>query len=175
MASNREIELVVMEADIYDYWTGYASISKRIMDQLNIVSGGIIEIVGKRNTFARVHPLIYDDGRPIIRINPIIRRNAGVSIGDTVKVHPASLKPASKVTLAPLDFRIPEDLLHYAIRVKVLAEEGIPVNSGDIIQVPMRFNSIASVIVVSIAPDPLGIITDATEIIIRSEPVFIDW
>jgi len=104
MASNREIELMVMEADIYGYLIGHASISKRIMDQLNIVSGGIIEIVGKRNTFAIVCPLTYDDSRTIIRIDGIIRRNAGVSIGDTVKVHPASLKPASKVTLAPLGY-----------------------------------------------------------------------
>jgi transitional endoplasmic reticulum ATPase len=152
--------------------------SGRIMDQLNIVPGGIIEIVGKRNTFAKVYPFTYDDSRPIIRINCVIMRNAGVSIGDTVKVRPASLKPASKVTLAPLDFRIPEDLLYHAIRAKVLTEPiisgGIPVNSGDIIQVPMRLNTIINVIVVSIAPDSLGIITDATEITIRSEPVFVD-
>jgi hypothetical protein len=39
----------------------------------------------------------------------------------------------------------------------------------------MRLNTIINVIVVSIAPNPLGIITDATEITIRSEPVFVDW
>jgi len=173
MASNREIELVVMEAEPDKVGTGYASMSRRIMSQLNIVPGDIIEIVGKRNTFAIAWPLRFDDNRTIIRIDGIIRRNAGVSIGDTVKVHPASLKPASKVTLAPLDSRIPEDLLHHArsrIYERALSQS-IPVNRGDIIQVPVGLGGRINLMVVSIAPGPSGIITDATEITIRSEPV----
>jgi len=173
MASNREIELVVMEAEPDKVGTGYASMSRRIMGQLNIVPGDIIEIVGKRNTFAIAWPLRFDDNRTIIRIDGIIRRNAGVSICDTVKVHPASLKPASKVTLAPLDSRIPEDLLHHArsrIYERALSQS-IPVNRGDIIQVPVGLGGRINLMVVSIAPGPSGIITDATEITIRSEPV----
>ncbi len=173
MASNREIELVVMEAEPDKVGTGYASMSRRIMGQLNIVPGDIIEIVGKRNTYAIAWPLRFDDNRTIIRIDGIIRRNAGVSIGDTVKVHPASLKPAAKVTLAPLDSRIPEDLLHHArsrIYERALSQS-IPVNRGDIIQVPVGLGGRINLMVVSIAPGPSGIITDATEITIRSEPV----
>ncbi len=170
---DRRVELLVREAEQDKVGTGYASISRRIMRVLGIKPGDIIEIEGKKKTYAIAWPLRYDDGSSIIKIDGIIRKNAGVSLGEIVVVRPANLKRATRVVLAPLQATIYPDManqIRYRIYERV-ATQAIPVSRGDIIQVPVGLGGRIELVAVSVVPGPSGIIDEGTEVIVRHEPV----
>src|SRR5437867_6934831 len=79
------------------------------MDSLSASTGDVIEIRGKRRTVAKCLPLYpSDEGKGIIRVDGLVRNNAGVAIGDTVVVRKIKAVPAEKVIVAPLE-SIPPD------------------------------------------------------------------
>src|SRR2546425_11396939 len=43
-----------------------------------------------------------DEGKGIIRIDGLVRRNVGVSLGDKVEVRKAEVLPAERITIAPI-------------------------------------------------------------------------
>src|SRR5512133_1944564 len=85
-----------------DSGRGFARLPDRLMDQLGLVEGDVIEIVGKRTTAARaIRPYGEDEGIDIIRLDGLQRANAGVGSGDFVEVSKAESKVATKVVFAP--------------------------------------------------------------------------
>jgi transitional endoplasmic reticulum ATPase len=57
------------------------------MDSLSASTGDVIEIGGKRRTVAKCLPLYpSDEGKGVIRVDGLVRNNAGVAIGDTVEI-----------------------------------------------------------------------------------------
>jgi len=104
MASEREegLRLKVAEAHQQDVGKGIARISSQHMAALGVAAGEPIEIKGHRATGAIAAPAYPpDEGLDIIRIDGLIRSNAGVGIGDTVEVRKATWQEATQVTLAP--------------------------------------------------------------------------
>ena len=102
------------------------------MDGLHASTGDVIEIKGKRRTVAKCLPLYpSDEGRGMIRIDGLIRNNAGVAIGDMVVVKKVKAPPAEKVVVAPLEAVPPIDERYLAD-----ALEGIPVTKGDNVMIP---------------------------------------
>ncbi len=72
-----------------------------------------------------------DEGRGIVRIDGLIRNNAGVAIGDVVAVKKVKAPPAEKVVVAPLEAVPPIDERYLAD-----ALESVPVTKGDNIMIP---------------------------------------
>jgi transitional endoplasmic reticulum ATPase len=102
------------------------------MDSLSASTGDVIEIRGKRRTVAKCLPLYpSDEGKGIIRVDGLVRNNAGVAIGDTVVVRKIKAVPAEKVIVAPLE-TIP------SIDERYLADalESVPLIKGDNVMVP---------------------------------------
>ncbi len=100
----KQIKLTVAEAVQMDVGRGIARIPGNIMNELNIESGDVIEIKGKTKAVAtawRSRP--EDEGLDIIRIDGIIRFNAGASIGEEVLVSLTEWEDALSVTLAPVE------------------------------------------------------------------------
>lgn len=97
-----EVKLKVAEALQHDVGRGIARIAAQYLEQIGVSPGEPVEIEGQRLTGA-VAALAYqaDAGLDIVRIDGLIRTNAGVSVGDTVTVRKAKWKPANHVTLAP--------------------------------------------------------------------------
>ncbi|HDD72157.1 MAG TPA: AAA family ATPase, partial [Candidatus Bathyarchaeota archaeon] len=95
----KEVQLRVAEArQQRDVGRGIARIDSRVMDEIGVTVGDIIEIEGKRKTAARVWPAYPEDrGLDIIRIDGWIRKNCGASLNDYVKVRKAEAKEASYV------------------------------------------------------------------------------
>ena len=82
---------------------GVARIDYDSMDSFSASTGDVIEIRGKRRTVAKCLPLYpSDEGKGIIRVDGLVRNNAGVAIGDTVVVRKIKAIPAEKVIVAPL-------------------------------------------------------------------------
>ncbi len=167
------VQLTVMDAEPDKVGTPYVSISREVMNELGLVPGDVVEIIGKKTTYALVYPLKHDYDRSIIRMDSTIRKNAKVMLGDIVTIRPAKLKHANKVVLAPVAQALPPDILHYAkSRLKhTYFYNPRPVSKGDVINVPIGLGNVFSFIVVSVSPGPSGIVDENTEITIREEPV----
>ena len=102
------------------------------MDALDASTGDVIEIRGKRRTVAKCLPLYpSDEGRGIVRIDGLIRNNAGVAIGDMVIVRKVKAPPAEKVVVAPLEAVPPIDERYLADTL-----ESVPVTKGDNVMIP---------------------------------------
>jgi transitional endoplasmic reticulum ATPase len=126
------VTLKVMEAYTRDVGRGVARVDYEVMDMLNLQSGDVIEIKGKRRTVAKVLPLYpTDEGRGIIRIDGLIRSNAGVAIGDNVTVRKVKAVPAERIVISPM-----EEVPYIDERYITDALEGLPVVKGDNIIVP---------------------------------------
>ncbi|MEM2902390.1 MAG: CDC48 family AAA ATPase [Candidatus Bathyarchaeia archaeon] len=99
-----EVTLRVKDAERRDVGRGIARIDPQAAEKLQLVSGDVIEITGKRKTYAISwpgHPA--DLGKEIIRIDGYVRRNAGVGIDDKVSVKKSEAKEAEKITLSPTE------------------------------------------------------------------------
>ncbi|MDH5806249.1 MAG: CDC48 family AAA ATPase [Candidatus Methanomethylicaceae archaeon] len=159
--------LRVAEARSQDVGRGLARISRQAMSKLGLRPGDFISITGQKTTVARVWPLHEDEDSEIIRIDGIIRHNAGTSTGDAVKVSPIELKPATKLVLAPVEkILFGPDFNEY---VKHMVKD-IPVTKGDTIPVPILGEALR-LTVVSVQPSPSAYVTNDTEIVIKEEPV----
>ena len=85
-----------------DSGRGVARLPVKLMTEMGLTEGDVIEIVGKRATAARaIRPYGDDEGLDIIRLDGLQRANAGVGSGDFVEVRKAESKPATRVVFAP--------------------------------------------------------------------------
>ncbi|MCS7131326.1 MAG: CDC48 family AAA ATPase, partial [Hadesarchaea archaeon] len=128
----KELKLTVAEARRQaDVGRGVVRLDEGAMRKLDLKQGDIVEIVGTRSTGAialRGYP--EDRGLDIIRIDGLLRRNAGTSIGEKVAVRKAQVKEAKSVTLAPAEPKVRLMVPGEVVRRNLL---GRPVNKGDII------------------------------------------
>ncbi|WP_319506349.1 CDC48 family AAA ATPase [uncultured Methanolobus sp.] len=98
------IKLKVAEADKRDVGRGIARIDESFRNKLGLKDGYVVEIAGNRITSALIAPAYPSDaGLDIIRMDGLIRTNAGTSIGDYVEVRKAQWKEAKHVTLSPVN------------------------------------------------------------------------
>ncbi len=106
----KEVQLRVGDAKQRDVYRGIARIDQKTMEKIGVSAGDIIEIVGKRRTAATAWPAYAEDqGRGIIRMDGITRKNAGVSINEYVLVRKADVANATNIVLAPVDMRLNVD------------------------------------------------------------------
>src|SRR5690349_22991151 len=108
---------------------GIARLPAKLMKDMDLSEGDIVEIVGKRSTAARVlGPYTEDAGLDIIRLDGLQRANAGVGSGDYVEVQKASSKPATKVVFAPAQNNV---RLHGSSQALKRSFAGRPFCEGD--------------------------------------------
>jgi transitional endoplasmic reticulum ATPase len=177
-------QLTVAKADPNDSGRGIARLDPHILMLLQLIPGDIIEIEGKKITAAKVWRADRIDWeKNIIQIDGYIRQNAGVSIGDTIKIRKAKISHAEKVVLAPSEGTPikfggeAEDIIKRQIMKR-------PINKGDIIPVMStmshpflgRFQTGQDIPLIAIEAQPEGIIliTDKTDIQLRETPVVLD-
>ena len=126
------VSLKVLEAYTRDVGRGTARIDYDTMKSLEAVTGDIIEIKGKRRTVAKCLPLYpSDEGKGIMRVDGLMRNNAGIAIGDTVNAKKIKIVPAEKIMVSPLEAIPPIDERYLAD-----ALESTPVVKGDNVMVP---------------------------------------
>lgn len=90
---SEEVRLKVAEAEQHDAGRGGARINEKTMKALNVEEGDIISIKGNRMTGAEAWQVYQEDQvRNIIRIDGLIRKNAGVAINESVTVVKADVE-----------------------------------------------------------------------------------
>jgi len=165
--SNNEIKLRVAEAKERDIGRKIARVDSRVIRELNLSPGDLVEINGKRTTIAIVWPPYKeDDGMGLIRIDPEVRRNAGVSVGEYVRISRANAKPATKIVLAPYETLPFVGDLARIVKSLLL---NLPVMKGDTVVVPI-LGMYIELKVTSTAPTNSVIVTKGTEIEVHSIP-----
>ncbi len=165
--------LRVAEAIQADVGTGKARIDTATRVKLNISPGDIIEIRGPKTTAAVVwRVLAEDEGKDIIRIDGLVRKNAGTTIGEKVEVVPAEAKAARKVILAPV---ISENQrIQFGQGIETFVKRGLmkrPVVVGDNLIVPGIALMGGALPFGVTSTDPKGTvqIVDSTEIEVKEE------
>ena len=100
--NSQSISLRVAKAIPSDVGHGRARISGD--NDLDLKPGDIIEIKGEKRTTAAIYwrSRPEDSKMDIIRVDGIIRKNAGVSLGDRVTVTKVDAKICTKLVLSPV-------------------------------------------------------------------------
>jgi hypothetical protein len=128
----QKVTLKSSEAYTRDVGRGVARIDYNTMDVLDISTGDIIEIKGKKTTVAKALPLYpSDENKSLIRIDGLGRTNSGIAIGDTIAVRKIKAVAAEKVVVAPLEAIPPIDERYLAD-----ALEGVALNKNSVFMVP---------------------------------------
>ncbi|MBW2988194.1 AAA family ATPase [Candidatus Woesearchaeota archaeon] len=102
--NSKKVVLTVGEAIQMDVGRSIARIPSRVMEELGLEAGDVIEIKGKGRAVAvvwRARP--EDEHLDLIRIDGTIRFNANTSLGERVEISPIECKPAESVTIAPVE------------------------------------------------------------------------
>ena len=156
--TNNIQNLKVFEAYTRDVGRGIARIDYDSMESLSALSGAVIEIKGsKRKTVAKCLALYpSDEGKSIIRIDGLLRSNAGIAIGDTVEIKKINALPAEKIIVAPLEVIPGIDERYLA---EALAE--VPLVKGDAIMVPY-FGGRLTFEVIGVTPATAVLVTQKT-------------
>src|SRR5437660_934886 len=102
MEKTQVLQLKVAQAVQQDVGKGLIRIGTKHGQALHLGQGDLVELQGARPTAAIPVPgYAEDEGLDIVRLDGLVRGNAGVGLGDPVKVKKAVWKEAKKVTLAP--------------------------------------------------------------------------
>ncbi|MBD3173272.1 CDC48 family AAA ATPase [Candidatus Bathyarchaeota archaeon] len=99
-----EITLRVAEAPQNLVGRGIAVIDPKVIQEQGWQSGDVLEIQGKKKTYAKVWPgQTVEYGKGLIRIDGYIRSSTGLGIDERVKVRKVEAKPAQSLTLYPTE------------------------------------------------------------------------
>jgi transitional endoplasmic reticulum ATPase len=163
-----KISLRVAETDPKYVGRGIALIDPKIMEDLKLGTGDVLEIAGNRR---KTHVLLWsgqqsDSGRRLIRIDGYTRNNLGVGIDDNVSVRKVNAAKVEQVVLSPT-----EDLNVVGLE-EYLPEmlEGHVVTKGDTIPINMMGHKIGFIVTTIIPSNGPAIITSNTDFVIGSVP-----
>ncbi len=171
---SESISLKVSKAIPSDVGHGRARISGE--NSLDLKPGDIIEIKGENRSTAA----IYWRSRPedakmdIIRVDGIIRKNAGVSLGDRVTVSKVDAKICTKLILSPVMAN--KQKVKFGPGIEGFARRGLnkrPVVAGDRIFIPgmTLFAEALPFAVLQTTPKGIVQVNSDTDIVIKDEAI----
>ncbi|MBT4870771.1 MAG: CDC48 family AAA ATPase [Candidatus Diapherotrites archaeon] len=165
----KDFILQVQDPDPTHVGRNIVTLDKQTKTTLKITSGDIVEIEGSKKTAAIVWPArSEDEGRNIIRMDSFIRHNAGVGLGEKVKVRKSVPKEAKRVVLAPIEeVRIIASGYERILKKSFL---GRPLTIGDNVWVSV-FGSGFIYKVVDTQPRTMVKVTDTTLFSLKEKPV----
>jgi transitional endoplasmic reticulum ATPase len=164
---NERNMLRVAEAHHRDAGRDIARIDRDIMEQMGILSGDIIMVVGREKACAIVGPgYPEDEGTEIIRIDGNIRANARVGIDDKIYIQKSTPLVGKRVVLAPTQQIRLVGGPQYLLRLL----EGRPITKGQYLRVDTVSNPL-SFIVVSTQPSGPVIISRTTSLVVKEEVI----
>ncbi|MEK6982762.1 MAG: CDC48 family AAA ATPase [Candidatus Micrarchaeota archaeon] len=162
------INLKVAEAFQNDIGRGIARVDSKAKTELNVSTGDVILIKGKKSALAIVwqaHP--DDEGLGMVRMDGILRQNSGISLGDKVSIEHVEIKEAKKITLAP------KEAIRYSVGFDQYVKKrlvGKPIMKGNVLPVGI-FGTSIPLVVAQVVPQGSVMITEDTDIKIKNEPV----
>lgn len=173
--SRPTVELMVAEAPPSDVGLGRARVDRKTLQALGAEAGEVAQLIGKKGTAAKLFRVPREDeGEGILRVDGVVRRNLGVSIGDKVEVRKAEVLPAERVTIAPI---ISEGhKISFGQGFENFVKRGLlnrPVTNGDVVIVPgiALMGGALPFMVIKVVPKGIVQIIDDSLIEMKEEPV----
>ena len=172
--NSQSISLRVAKAIPSDVGHGRARISGD--NDLDLKPGDIIEIKGEKRTTAAIYwrSRPEDSKMDIIRVDGIIRKNAGVSLGDRVTVTKVDAKICTKLVLSPVMAN--KQKVKFGPGIEGFARRGLnkrPVVAGDRIFIPgmTLFAEALPFAVLQTTPKGVVQVNSDTDIVIKDEAI----
>ena len=170
---NESLTLRVAKAIPSDVGHGRARVP--FDNELNLKPGDIVEIAGEQKTAAIVWRCRPEDANlGVIRIDGIIRKNAGVSLGDRVTISKVETQPCQRLVLSPVMAK--QQKVRFGPGIEGFARRGLnkrPVVAGARIFIPgmTLFAEALPFAIVSTSPKGIVQVLPDTEIVIKEEAV----
>ena len=175
MANNSSESLTLRVAKAIPSDVGHGRARVPFDNDLNLKPGDIIEIEGERKTAAIVWRCRPEDANlGVIRVDGIIRKNAGVSLGDRVGISKVETQPCQRLVLSPVMAK--QQKVRFGPGIEGFARRGLnkrPVVAGDRIFIPgmTLFAEALPFAIVSTKPKGIVQVLPDTEIVIKEDPV----
>ncbi|MFL6309585.1 MAG: CDC48 family AAA ATPase [Nitrososphaera sp.] len=164
---DNKVSLKVAETNPKFVGRGMALVDPKVMDEMELSTGDVIEISGKKKSYVLLWSSQSDDhGKKLIRIDGYTRNNIGIGIDDTVKVRKVNVKKAEQVILAPTEELNIVGLEEYLPELL----EGRVVTRGDIIPLNIMGRRIGFAVSNTSPTDTASLIDSNTEFVIGSVP-----
>ena len=168
------LNLRVAKAIPSDVGHGRARISGD--NSLGLKPGDIVEIKGEKRSTAAMYwrARQEDSGMDIVRVDGIIRKNAGVSLGDRVVVKKVEAKPCTKLVLSPVMAN--KQKVKFGSGIEGFARRGLnkrPVVAGDRIFIPgmTLFAEALPFAILQTTPKGIVQVHGETDIVIKDESI----
>lgn len=166
--TSKETQLRVADARQRDIGHGKVRIDNETMQKLGITAGDFVEIHGKKPTVAVAWPAYTEDqGQEIIRMDGLIRRNAGVALNEYVAIRKCEVRDAQSLVFAPTDVRLSVDEEFVSFVKRRFMD--MPFMEGDMTLLSI-FGSAVPLVVTRARPHGPVKITESTSIQVLSEP-----
>ncbi|WP_423751395.1 AAA family ATPase [Salinirarus marinus] len=160
MADDGAVELTVRGAEKRDAGRGIARLPEAARRKLGVLSGDAVVVEGERPAVAKLWPARAGVDAGAIQVDADTRSNAGVSIGDTVRVRRASVTDAESATFrAPAGLDADRDDARSALASHLRSR---PVRVGERVRVPRLGD--APFVVADTDPEGTVRITDRTTV-----------
>jgi transitional endoplasmic reticulum ATPase len=154
------IELTVRSAEKRDAGRGIARLPEAARKRLGVLSGDAVAIEGDRETVAKLWPARAGVPAGAILIDAGTRSDAGVAVGDTVRVRRASVADADSITLSAPSGVDPD---RESVRRELgRAIESRPLRDGD--RVTVESIDAEAFVVVETRPEGAVRATDGTDV-----------
>ena len=101
--AEKELSVGIQAGYLSDKGKGIARLDVNSMNHLDLSPGDIIEIQGRRRTYSKCLPRSEKDYDGVLNIDGLIRKNAGVEIGNRIYIKKILTLEAEKIVIAPLD------------------------------------------------------------------------
>jgi transitional endoplasmic reticulum ATPase len=165
---SKEVQLRVADAKQRDVGHGKVRIDNETMQKLAITAGDFIEVHGKRTTVAIAWPAYAEDqGQEIVRMDGLLRRNAGVALNEYITIKKAEVKDAQTIVFAPTDVRLSVDEEFVGFVKRRFMD--MPFVEGDMTLLSI-FGSAVPLIATRTRPHGPVKITESTVVQVMSEP-----
>ncbi|MGQ9926498.1 MAG: CDC48 family AAA ATPase [Chloroflexaceae bacterium] len=157
------IELRVAEAPAKDVGRGLIRVDPQAIARLGASIGDVARISGARATLGRLMPTYTEQrGQGLAQMDGIMRANAGVALGERVRLEPVVVAPARRLTLVAEGGPLPGGLAPQLARLL----EGLPVLAGDRVRVTLFGSRAQNFTVAETLPTGPVLIGAGTEIVL---------
>jgi transitional endoplasmic reticulum ATPase len=155
------IVLRVQKAKKRDIGRNIIRIDPKTMEDLNIQTGDVISLFGKKESAGIAWPSYpQDNGLGIVRIDSRLRKNTGVSIDDTIEIRKVNAKVAQNVVLAPANVKIRTNPRFESFVKRKL--NNYPLTMDDIILISIGISREITFKVISLRPKGICVIKQET-------------
>ncbi len=152
--------LRVQKAKKRDIGRNIIRIDPKTMENLNIQTGDVIGLFGKKESAGIAWPSYpQDNGLGIVRIDSRLRKNTGTSIDDTIEIRKVNANFAQNIVLAPSIKIRTNPRLESFVKRKL---NNYPVTLEDFIQISIGISREITFKVISIRPKGICIIKQET-------------